>query len=61
MRDLGRFIGLPGRVLLMSCPRSKVLTGIDVLARDDFKQLAGYEVGPGDQSHGTGSRGKTNH
>src|SRR5688572_4069344 len=45
MRDQGRFMATqvaPAEVL----PReSKVLTGIDVLARDGFKQLAGLRLG----------------
>jgi uncharacterized protein YbbC (DUF1343 family) len=47
-RDLGRFTAStiqPFTQALESVENGKVLTGIDVLERDEFKQLAGMKVG----------------
>ena len=46
--DLARFTVAREQALAMSAsaiPEAKVLTGIDVLARDGFKQLAGLRIG----------------
>jgi uncharacterized protein YbbC (DUF1343 family)/CubicO group peptidase (beta-lactamase class C family) len=46
--DLGRFTVSRDQALAISAgaiPAAKVLTGIDVLERDEFKQLAGLRVG----------------
>ena len=50
MKDLGRFTASQQQALAMSSDvfktaNTQVLTGIDVLARDGFKQLAGMRVG----------------
>lgn len=47
--DLGRFTASREQALAMAAginsPATQVLTGIDVLARDNFKQLAGLRIG----------------
>ncbi|MDQ3472333.1 MAG: DUF1343 domain-containing protein, partial [Acidobacteriota bacterium] len=45
MRDQGRFIASQVGPPFVVADESKVLTGIDVLARDGFKQLAGLRLG----------------
>ena len=45
IKDQGRFMASQAGAPFVSSSEPKVLTGIDVLARDGFKQLAGLKIG----------------
>jgi uncharacterized protein YbbC (DUF1343 family)/CubicO group peptidase (beta-lactamase class C family) len=60
--DLGRFTVARDQALAMSAggiPAAKILTGIDVLERDGFKQLTGLRVGLVTNHTGRNSAGRT--
>lgn len=44
-QELARFTATANRIVPMTVPLSKVLTGIDVLERDGFKELNGLRIG----------------